>query len=214
MEASGFTPGDLVSPVTFIIRSLEGLITRRVANRRSRFDKVYQDLFDRFLEVHANYMLIFTTLRSDLMDVDRRSKNGEIIDVTEGIQQVHDYFENVRLRYDGERTHLRSLADRLIRVTRNKSESRLIWAILCYFLEYDAPHKDRWEIESGVSLLINNGYNGVFNSPSSFLLNKLATETDLLTLIGLVTNELSKRSEYLSDVCNAFAALKVPTYGK
>lgn len=198
---------DVSIPIGAIVTWLKKLIVGRIDSKQKRFDELFQKTFDAFLLIHRDYVCLFENVRNALIKAKMKSEEAPAI-----LDQIHQDFSAKRGEYEGVRTQIRAMATQVITSSTDPDEQRFLWTLLCYFLEYEQPHKLPDKLDSQIELLKKEGHHGVLNTPSSYVMKALSTEQDIDKLIKVVGDKRENISAYLSDVCNTFSTLKASVY--
>jgi hypothetical protein len=194
-------------PTGPVLGLLRKLIIGKAETRRRRFEQVHKPLFDGFLLAHRDYMTMFDTLRAKLSPIGNPSDGA-----AETISQLNQAFAKERRTNEGLRSEIRAISKQIVQATKDPFERRFTYTILCYLLEHELPFKTPASIDRHLDLLDRLGHDGVFNTPSSYILDVLSQETDIEKLRKSVYKEMERVAGYLSDVTNAYASLQYDVY--
>ena len=183
-----------------IIDKLIDLIKGRIQGRKDMFEKVIDPIFNDLLLIHGDYIKMFEHakwLLPGYLEGGRgyRASGGGSGEPGRGSKEYEKRLEDAineikkrRLEFEPVRSKVRTITKKLGKKTFPKEETKFIKSVLAYFPTADPK---------------------VLTSSASNILEYLDEHPNELQLAGVIGDTIHRHKESWSDVCEAYAELKI-----
>jgi hypothetical protein len=197
-----YTP--LIIPIFNIVKFFREILDHNDRIGKEKFEKVFDPVFFKMIEVHKNYTDMFSNLNLKL----NAHFSGESINFNE----LRLAFNAERQMNDHLRMEARQFSNKILEKCDGFLERDFAWSIIAYFLDAPLIQDNELMREKYLEKLIVQGSDAMIDTPSYLISSKLEKSNDVEEIIPMLNNIQLNLGKRFGFVTFTYHDLKLSVY--